>query len=105
MEQPSEEEVQATADKTRTALEKLPDSQAKTSFIRYTPGQQNGEAENHKDVGGGGGSIGTTKIQTQEDPQRSTEPPSSSAKKSSEKCDSGCTERVDDPALYIQLEE
>lgn len=57
MERPSEEEVQATADKTRAALEKLvngkikaaqpknvPDSQGKTSFIRYTPGQQNGEA-------------------------------------------------------------
>lgn len=55
MERPSEEEVQATADKTKAALEKLvsgkikaaqpknvPDSQAKTSFIRYTPGQQNG---------------------------------------------------------------
>jgi SNW domain-containing protein 1 len=57
MERPSEEEVQATAEKTRAALEKLvngkikaaqpknvPDSQGKTSFIRYTPGQQNGEA-------------------------------------------------------------
>ncbi|KAF9482798.1 pre-mRNA-processing protein 45 [Pholiota conissans] len=57
MERPSEDEVQATADKTRAALEKLvngkikaaqpknvPDSQGKTSFIRYTPGQQNGEA-------------------------------------------------------------
>ncbi|GLB34812.1 putative pre-mRNA-processing protein 45 [Lyophyllum shimeji] len=56
MERPSEEEVQATAEKTRAALEKLvngkikaaqpknvPDSQGKTSFIRYTPGQQNGE--------------------------------------------------------------
>ncbi|PCH37705.1 pre-mRNA-processing protein 45 [Wolfiporia cocos MD-104 SS10] len=55
MERPSDEEVQTTADKTRAALEKLvngkikaaqpknvPDSQAKTSFIRYTPGQQNG---------------------------------------------------------------
>jgi len=55
MDRPSEEEVQATADKTRAALEKLvngkikaaqpknvPDSQGKTSFIRYTPGQQNG---------------------------------------------------------------
>jgi SNW domain-containing protein 1 len=54
---PSEEDVQATADKTRAALEKLvngkikaaqpknvPDSQGATSFIRYTPGQQNGEA-------------------------------------------------------------
>jgi len=50
-------EVQATADKTRLALEKLvngkikaaqpknvPGSQGKTSFIQYTPGQQNGEA-------------------------------------------------------------
>ncbi|KAJ4488444.1 pre-mRNA-processing protein 45 [Lentinula aciculospora] len=56
MERPSEDEVQATADKTRAALEKLvngkikaaqpknvPDSQGKTSFIRYTPGQQNGD--------------------------------------------------------------
>ncbi|KAK0196795.1 SKIP/SNW domain-containing protein [Armillaria mellea] len=56
MDRPSEEEVQATADKTRAALEKLvngkikaaqpknvPDSQGKTSFIRYTPGQQNGD--------------------------------------------------------------
>ncbi|KAK0228861.1 SKIP/SNW domain-containing protein [Armillaria fumosa] len=56
MDRPSEEEVQATADKTRMALEKLvngkikaaqpknvPDSQGKTSFIRYTPGQQNGD--------------------------------------------------------------
>ncbi|PPQ66451.1 hypothetical protein CVT26_011209 [Gymnopilus dilepis] len=55
MDRPSEEEVQATAEKTRAALEKLvngkikaaqpknvPDSQGKTSFIRYTPGQQNG---------------------------------------------------------------
>jgi SNW domain-containing protein 1 len=57
MERPSEEEVNATADKTRLALEKLvngkikaaqpknvPGSQGKTSFIRYTPGQQNGQA-------------------------------------------------------------
>ncbi|KAF9527015.1 SKIP/SNW domain-containing protein [Crepidotus variabilis] len=56
MERPSEDEVQATADRTRAALEKLvngkikaaqpknvPDSQGKSSFIRYTPGQQNGE--------------------------------------------------------------
>ncbi|KAF9072932.1 SKIP/SNW domain-containing protein [Rhodocollybia butyracea] len=56
MERPSEEEVQETAEKTRAALEKLvtgkikaaqpknvPDSQGKTSFIRYTPGQQNGD--------------------------------------------------------------
>ncbi|KAI0748555.1 pre-mRNA-processing protein 45 [Daedaleopsis nitida] len=53
LDRPSEEEVQLTTDKTRAALEKLvngkikaaqpknvPDSQAKTSFIRYTPGQQ-----------------------------------------------------------------
>ncbi|THH12012.1 hypothetical protein EW145_g280 [Phellinidium pouzarii] len=53
MERPSEEEVQATAERTRQALEKLvtgkikaaqpknvPDAQGKTSFIRYTPGQQ-----------------------------------------------------------------
>ncbi|KAH9981435.1 SKIP/SNW domain-containing protein [Lactifluus volemus] len=57
MERPSEEEVQATAEKTRAALEKItngkikaaqpknvPDSQGKTSFIRYTPGQQSGGA-------------------------------------------------------------
>ena len=57
MDRPSEEEVQATSDKTRAALEKLvngkikaaqpknvPDSQGKTTFIRYTPGQQNGSA-------------------------------------------------------------
>ncbi|KAG6833678.1 mRNA splicing protein [Tephrocybe sp. NHM501043] len=56
MDRPSEEEVQATADKTRAALEKLvngkikaaqpknvPGAQGKTSFIRYTPGQQNGQ--------------------------------------------------------------
>lgn len=56
MERPSEEEVQATAEKTRAALEKLvngkikaaqpknvPDSQGKSAFIRYTPGQQNGD--------------------------------------------------------------
>ena len=55
MERPSEDEVQATTEKTRAALEKLvngkikaaqpknvPDSQGKTSFIRYTPGQQAG---------------------------------------------------------------
>ncbi|KAJ8093159.1 mRNA splicing protein [Marasmius tenuissimus] len=55
MDRPSEEEVQETADRTRAALEKIvngkikaaqpknvPDSQGKTSFIRYTPGQQNG---------------------------------------------------------------
>ncbi|KZT02308.1 pre-mRNA-processing protein 45 [Laetiporus sulphureus 93-53] len=55
MERPTEDDVQATTEKTRAALEKLvngkikaaqpknvPDSQGKTSFIRYTPGQQNG---------------------------------------------------------------
>lgn len=55
MERPSEEEVQETANKTRAALEKLvngkikaaqpknvPDANGKTSFIRYTPGQQGG---------------------------------------------------------------
>lgn len=55
MERPSEEEIQATAERTRAALEKLvngkikaaqpknvPESQGKTSFIRYTPGQQQG---------------------------------------------------------------
>ncbi|KAG6854740.1 mRNA splicing protein [Blastosporella zonata] len=56
MDRPSEEEVQDTADKTRAALEKIvdgkikasqpknvPGAQGKTSFIRYTPGQQNGQ--------------------------------------------------------------
>ncbi|KAG7086593.1 hypothetical protein E1B28_002538 [Marasmius oreades] len=56
MDRPSEEDVQETAEKTRAALEKIvhgkikaaqpknvPDSQGKTSFIRYTPGQQNGD--------------------------------------------------------------
>jgi SNW domain-containing protein 1 len=55
MERPSDDDIQATADKTRAALEKLvtgkikaaqpknvPDGQGKTSFIRYTPGHQNG---------------------------------------------------------------
>ncbi|GJJ12538.1 hypothetical protein Clacol_006781 [Clathrus columnatus] len=55
MERPSEEEVQATAERTLAALEKLvngkikaaqpknvPESQGKTNFIRYTPGQQQG---------------------------------------------------------------
>ncbi|KAH6918428.1 pre-mRNA-processing protein 45 [Coprinopsis sp. MPI-PUGE-AT-0042] len=55
MERPSEDEVQATAERTKAALEKLvngkikaaqpknvPDSQGNTSFIRYTPGQQTG---------------------------------------------------------------
>ncbi|KAJ6618828.1 pre-mRNA-processing protein 45 [Mycena sp. CBHHK59/15] len=63
---PSEEEVQETAEKTRAALEKLvtgkikaaqpknvPDSVGHTAFIRYTPGQQNGEADsNTKDPRG-----------------------------------------------------
>ncbi|KAI0807707.1 pre-mRNA-processing protein 45 [Fomes fomentarius] len=53
LDRPSEDEVQSTTDKTRAALEKLvngkikaaqpknvPESQGKTSFIRYTPGQQ-----------------------------------------------------------------
>lgn len=53
MERPSEDEVMETAEKTRQALEKMvtgkiktaqpknvPDGQGKTSFIRYTPGQQ-----------------------------------------------------------------
>ncbi|KAI5900494.1 uncharacterized protein SCHCODRAFT_02608068 [Schizophyllum commune H4-8] len=57
MERPSEDEVQATTDKTRAALEKLVNGkikaaqpknvasgQGKTSYIRYTPGQQNGAA-------------------------------------------------------------
>lgn len=53
MDRPSEEEVQATSERTRAALEKLvngkikaaqpknvPDGQGKTTYIRYTPGQQ-----------------------------------------------------------------
>ena len=57
MGRPSEQEVQETAERTKAALEKLvngkikaaqpknvPDSQGKTSYIRYTPGQQNGTA-------------------------------------------------------------
>ncbi|KAG9120768.1 mRNA splicing protein [Ceratobasidium sp. 392] len=56
MERPSEEEVQATADRTRAALEKLvhgkikaaqpknvPDAVGKSTFVRYTPSQQNGD--------------------------------------------------------------
>ncbi|KAF9505298.1 hypothetical protein BS47DRAFT_1489855 [Hydnum rufescens UP504] len=56
MERPSEEEAQKTAERTRTALEKLvntkikaaqpknvPDSKGKTSFLRYTPAQQGNE--------------------------------------------------------------
>ena len=55
MERPSEEDVATTAEKTKAALEKItngkikaaqpkhvPDSQGKTAFIRYTPGQQGG---------------------------------------------------------------
>ncbi|CAE6371128.1 unnamed protein product [Rhizoctonia solani] len=61
MERPSEEEVQATADRTRAALEKLvtgkikaaqpknvPDSTGKSSFVRYTPSQQNGSGMNQR---------------------------------------------------------
>ncbi|KAI0076472.1 pre-mRNA-processing protein 45 [Panus rudis PR-1116 ss-1] len=61
MERPSEDEVQATAERTKAALEKLvngkikaaqpknvPDSQGKTSFIRYTPGQQGGGGDGLK---------------------------------------------------------
>jgi SNW domain-containing protein 1 len=53
MERPSDEDVQTTADRTRAALEKLvntkikaaqpknvPESGGKTTFLRYTPGQQ-----------------------------------------------------------------
>lgn len=56
MERPSEDDVQATAERTKAALEKIvngkikaaqpkhvPDAQGKSSFIRYTPGQQNGQ--------------------------------------------------------------
>ncbi|KAF7295285.1 Transcriptional regulator Cwf13 [Mycena indigotica] len=57
MDRPSEDEVQETADKTRAALEKLVsgkikaaqpknvlDTGGQASFIRYTPGQQNGSS-------------------------------------------------------------
>ncbi|KAF7322402.1 Transcriptional regulator Cwf13 [Mycena chlorophos] len=57
MDRPSEEEVMETAEKTRAALEQLvtgkikaaqpkhiPDTGSQTSFIRYTPGQQNGSS-------------------------------------------------------------
>lgn len=59
MTRPSEEEVQATADRTKLALEKLvngkikaaqpknvPNSQGKTDFMRYTP--QQGGVQNQK---------------------------------------------------------
>lgn len=58
MERPSDEDVQSTADRTRAALEKLvngkikaaqpknvPDKGGKTTFLRYTPGQQDPSAE------------------------------------------------------------
>ncbi|KAH7341108.1 SKIP/SNW domain-containing protein [Rhizoctonia solani] len=61
MERPSEEEVQATADRTKAALEKLvsgkikaaqpknvPDSTGKSTFVRYTPSQQNGNGMNQR---------------------------------------------------------
>ncbi|KAH8827293.1 pre-mRNA-processing protein 45 [Flagelloscypha sp. PMI_526] len=61
MERPSEEEVLATADKTRAALEKIvngkikaaqpkhvPDTESKSQFIRYTPGQQGGSGLNQR---------------------------------------------------------
>ena len=57
MERLSEEKVQAMVDQTHAALEKIvngkikaaqpkrvPGGQQKTSFIQYTPGQQNGNA-------------------------------------------------------------
>ncbi len=93
MERPSEEEVQATAEKTRVALEKLvtgkikaaqpknvPDSQGKTSFIRYTPRaagrRQRAEAADNQDVGGGGRSPGAPSLQTQKNPARASQPAS-----------------------------
>lgn len=61
MDRPSEEDVQSTTEKTRLALEKLvngkikaaqpknvPDSQGKSQFIRYTPGQQGNGADGLK---------------------------------------------------------
>ena len=61
MERPSEDEVQATAERTRAALEKLvhgkikaaqpknvPDSVGKSSFVRYTPSQQSGSGMNQR---------------------------------------------------------
>lgn len=61
MERPSDAEVNATAERTRLALEKItqgkikaaqpknvPDSQSSASFIRYTPGQQGGDGSKQR---------------------------------------------------------
>jgi len=62
MERPSEEEVQETAEKTKAALEKIVNgkikaaqpknvaagAQGKSSYIRYTPGQQGNDAQGLK---------------------------------------------------------
>ncbi|KAH7889512.1 SKIP/SNW domain-containing protein [Phlebopus sp. FC_14] len=79
MERPSEEEVQETAEKTRQALEKLvtgkikaaqpkniPDATGKTTYVRYTPGQQGG---------GDGGALKQRIIKMSEVVEDPLEPP------------------------------
>ncbi|KAF8559749.1 hypothetical protein OG21DRAFT_1594559 [Imleria badia] len=79
MERPSEEEVQATAERTRQALEKLvtgkikaaqpknvPDAAGKTTYVRYTPGQQQG---------GDGGALKQRIIKMSEVVEDPLEPP------------------------------
>ncbi|KIJ69183.1 hypothetical protein HYDPIDRAFT_179060 [Hydnomerulius pinastri MD-312] len=78
MERPSEEEVQETAERTRQALEKLvtgkikaaqpknvPDAMGKTTYVRYTPGQQ----------GGGDGALKQRIIKMSEVVEDPLEPP------------------------------
>ncbi|KAG8217691.1 pre-mRNA-processing protein 45 [Butyriboletus roseoflavus] len=79
MERPSEEEVQTTAERTRQALEKLvtgkikaaqpknvPDGVGKTTYVRYTPGQQQG---------GDGGALKQRIIKMSEVVEDPLEPP------------------------------
>lgn len=79
MDRPSEEEVQATAERTRQALEKLvtgkikaaqpknvPDAVGKTTYVRYTPGQQQG---------GDGGALKQRIIKMSEVVEDPLEPP------------------------------
>lgn len=79
MERPSEEEVQATAERTRQALEKLvtgkikaaqpknvPDAVGKATYVRYTPGQQQG---------GDGGALKQRIIKMSEVVEDPLEPP------------------------------
>ncbi|KAL4077226.1 SKIP/SNW domain-containing protein [Scleroderma yunnanense] len=78
LDRPSEEEVQATTERTRQALEKLvtgkikvaqpknvPDSTGKTTYVRYTPGQQ----------GSGDGSLKQRIIKMSEVVEDPLEPP------------------------------